>query len=249
MIRRQTRHTATGRRSHGPSPTRAASGVARRTPLASALAVLPYIGAIGALLYGVLRLAFVFFYLQLRATPEEVGFGYAEVLASQTVGAGWLVVLLALPLFALGLLLDAARTHRTAAAPGGQPATPPGSRMGQIARWSVVTSTVLVLVGLPVVAWTAGGDAAQGYTVRNVYLLGTIPLPVLAVQAVPARVSWTSDPPEATRTLEDRQCLLYLGQADGVSVFYDVASQQSLRLPAHAITVTLENTTGVPQGC
>ena len=32
----------------------------------------PLLGIVGVTLYGVLRLAYVFFYMQLRATPQEV---------------------------------------------------------------------------------------------------------------------------------------------------------------------------------
>jgi hypothetical protein len=56
----------------------------------------PLIGVIAAALYGVLRLAYLFFYLRLRASPDEVGYGYSQVLADELIGAIELVVLVAL---------------------------------------------------------------------------------------------------------------------------------------------------------
>jgi hypothetical protein len=211
----------------------------------------PLLGAVGAALYGVLRLSYVFFYLQLRATPEEVGYGYVEVLAGQLVGAVELVLILAVLLLIVGACVKGAVVLWSRR-------TPTTRRSGTAWRrdwWarstlrSTAAATLIVLVGLPVIAWSAGADAAQGFTVRNVYLLGTIRLPVLAVQAVPARIQWTASPPEAARGLEERQCLLYLGTAAGTAVFFDVATRESVRVPAGQVAITLQNTTAVPQGC
>src|SRR5690349_2774750 len=39
----------------------------------------PLVGVIGAALYAVLRVAYLAFYLRLRTTPEEVGYGYSQI--------------------------------------------------------------------------------------------------------------------------------------------------------------------------
>jgi hypothetical protein len=107
----------------------------------------------------------------------------------------------------------------------------------------------IVLVGLPVLGWLEGEQAANGYAVRKVYPAGTIRLPVLAVQAVPAEVAWASPPGSGAPNISGRPCLLYLGQADGTSVFYDVQSHGSLLLPTADIVISLQDTTTVPIGC
>src|SRR5262249_48355469 len=56
---------------------------------------LPALGVLGLFLYGVLRLAYVFFYLRLRTTPEEVGYDYLRILAESIAGLVELVVLCA----------------------------------------------------------------------------------------------------------------------------------------------------------
>jgi hypothetical protein len=214
----------------------------------------PLAGVTGAALYGVLRLAYVFFYLWLRATPDEVGYGYSQVLSDELIGAIELVVLIAALIWIAGSAINilvplaqrATGKYRSEAA---------GIHLlgklkaQKIAAWSLAIAVPIVLVGLPVLGWLEGAQAANGYAVRNVYLAGTIRLPVLAVQAVPAEVAWASPPGSGEANISGRPCLLYLGQADGTSVFYDVHSQESLRLPTADITVSLENTTTVPIGC
>jgi hypothetical protein len=212
-----------------------------------------YIAAVGAVLYGVLRLSYVFFYVHLRATPEEAGYGYAEVLANQLVGAVWLVLIISVPVTLLIWVVRLASSRRKVRTTTPGPAqSAPGTALRSLRRtalWSTSVTTLAVLLGLPVIAWSAGTDAAQGLAVRSMYLLGTLPVPILAVQAVPAHVTWEGIQSEAARTLESRQCLLYLGRADGTAVFYDVQSRESLRLPTEHIIIALDFTTGVPLGC
>jgi hypothetical protein len=240
-----------GRRSLVDSPLRYSGTTAEQSALAQlasgARLLLPFVGVMGAVLYAVLRLAYLFFYLQLRATPEEVGYGYAEVLASQLIGAIELVVLLGIAFWIASLGLRG--MWRLAARRQG-PATAferavhlSAVRLGMRCT---VAAVVLVLVGLPVLAWNEGADAAQGFTVRNVYLYGTIRLPVLAVQAVPVTVSVLRS---VQTDIATRPCLLYLGQANGNTVFYDVRSQESLRIPSGEIAIALQDTISVPVGC
>jgi hypothetical protein len=206
-----------------------------------AKSLLPFLGLIGGVLYAVLRIAYVSFYLQLRATPEEVGYGYASILASQLVGAIDLVVVIMLLL----LIVDEAWGHIRRFVWHEER---PNWRVRLLSRgrrylWPAVG---LVFLGLPFLAWQEGADAAQGFTVRNVYLYGTSRLPVLAVQAVPATViSLGADGTD----LAARPCLMFLGSADGTTVFYDVRSRESLRVPSASILITLQDTPSVPIGC
>jgi hypothetical protein len=214
----------------------------------------PLVGVAGAALYGVLRLAYVFFYLWLRATPDEVGYGYSQVLSDELVGAVELVVLVAALIWVvwsaasafLSLVRRAARKRRVE-----QFHAFSTSKARRIAVWSLAIAVPVVLALLPVLGWQEGQQAYSGYSVRNVYLAGTIRLPVLAVQAVPAEVAWASPPApgEPDISASARPCLLYLGQADGTSVFYDVHSQESLRLPTADIVISLEDWMTVPSRC
>jgi hypothetical protein len=214
----------------------------------------PLAGVTGAALYGVLRLAYVFFYLWLRATPDEVGYGYSQVLSDELIGAIELVVLIAVLIWIAGFAISiiAQLAQRAAGKYGSKVAEihfVNKLKAKKIAAWSLAIAVPIVLVGLPLLGWLEGEQAANGYAVRNVYLAGTIRLPVLAVQAVPAEVAWVSSPGSGGLNISGRPCLLYLGQADGTSVFYDVHSRESLRLPTDDIVVSLEDTITVPIGC
>ena len=212
----------------------------------------PLAGLLGAALYGVLRLSYVFFYLQLRATPEEVGYGYVEILAGQLVGALELVVLVSVLFFCAALLLRGGRRLAShLMGPKRSSAFRP-ARANDLVPLAVRSSAIAlgtVLFGLPIVAWAQGSAAVQGFTVRNVYLAGSIRLPVLAVAAVPAVVTEISAEPGRPTTIGGRPCLLYLGSANGQAVFYDVASHESLRIPTSSIMIALQNTESVPHGC
>lgn len=209
----------------------------------------PLLGVTGAALYGVLRLAYVFFYLQLRATPEEVGYGYLEVLSSQLIGAIELVLFATIIIFAVGVAIHAIHRASRRVGPRRTGLRPWRQTLARIAIRAASIAVVLVLVGLPALGWVQGAKAKSGYTVRNVYVLHTVRLPVLAVQAVPASVAWAADTPPGLLDISERRCLLYLGQAAGTAVFYDVSTGESIRIPTSLIVISLQNTFEVPLDC
>ncbi|GAA4945978.1 hypothetical protein [Actinoplanes utahensis] len=203
----------------------------------------PLLTVAGVLLYGVLRLAYVTFYMQLRATPQEVGYGYVEILSSQLIGTVELVLVVAVLLFGpavavrggYGLFRPLRRPWREAAA--------------RLAAQCALAAVALVLTLLPVAAWLAGTEARKGYLVRNVYLAYLPRIPVLAVQAVPASAAWSAEHPDRLLNLMDRRCLLYLGQNPVTTVFYDVKTRDSLRVPTAQIIVQIKNRRSVPVDC
>jgi hypothetical protein len=211
----------------------------------------PLAGLIGAALYVVLRLSYVFFYLQLRATPEAVGYGYVEILAGQLVRALELVVVVSALFFCAALLLRVALLQMARLRGRGRTRfrTTPISGLPSFAVRTSAVALGIVLFGLPIVAWAHGSVAVQGFTVRNVYLAGSIPLPVLAVAAVPVVVTEVGAESGRQATIGNRPCLLYLGSANGQAVFYDVVSHESSRIPTSSIVIALQNTESVPDGC
>ena len=211
----------------------------------------PLLGLIGAVLYGVLRLSYMFFYLQLRTTPEEVGYGYAEILATQLVGAIELVLIFAVLIFVSVITFHYVRGRVPTlgrAGGGSVPLKPSRVNVWRLGRRSAVAAVLVVVVLLPTFAWLMGAEAKKGYAVRNVYPRGMIALPILAVQAVPARVSPVSDSGPAALFAE-RECLLYLGSNDGTAVFYDVSTGESIRLPSSAVSIVLPFWSRVKHGC
>lgn len=209
----------------------------------------PASGLAAAVIYGVLRLSYALFYQPLRATPEEVGYGYVEILAGQLIGAVELTLVVWAVSFGIGMLWRAARRRWGLHLRGGpRPRADEDGRrtVGGTAVRSGLVALGLVTVLLPVIAREMGAIAAtEGETMRNIHLVGSN-IPVLPVTAVPARV--TALNPEAG-DLEGRACLLYLGAAAGVSVFFDVRTKEGLRVPSTAVVVHLFNSEGVDTTC
>jgi hypothetical protein len=68
-------------------------------------------------------------------------------------------------------------------------------------------------------------------------------------QAVRCRQCARSGDTNKPFPLANRECLLYLGEANGISVFYDVRSAESVRPPSADVTVVLRYTFFVPDMC
>lgn len=208
----------------------------------------PLLGVVGALLFGALRLAYVFFYLQLHATPQEVGYGYLEILGGQLPGTAELTMLLTMVMVVACLGIGALR-HAIAGRWRAMVSLPERKALLRLTLRCALASLAVVLACLPMLAWTFGTEAKHGYAVRNIYLKIAGRLPVLAVQAVPADVTWTKPRSPGEPDPGSRRCLLYLGHAAGTTVFYDVASGDSLRIPTAEIVLTIPKAESVRSEC
>jgi hypothetical protein len=214
----------------------------------------PALTVLAAVEYALLRVAYFLFYLALRTTPEEVGYGYARILSESVVGAFELVLLVFCPLFVAAALLHGASKiwsrrrwpRRTRSRKERKIST---VSLRQIARHIFVVSIVVITVTLPLLGLLEGKVASSGRTVRNVHFLLIPRLPVLSVQAAVARVDWVNPASDEHTNLSNQRCLLYLGEADGIDVFYDVRLQQSLRVPAASVFLSLLSATRVPENC
>jgi hypothetical protein len=109
-----------------------------------------------------------------------------------------------------------------------------GSERRPLRTVTLTGAVVLTVVGLGVCltirADRAGTAAARGTPTDGVHLLG---IPLLDVRAESATVSWVggSSKPGAFTS-----CLVYLGRAESVAVFYDVPGKHPLRLPSGNVT-------------
>jgi hypothetical protein len=209
--------------------------------------VAPLLGLVGTVLFGVLRLAYTFFYQQLRATPQEVGYGYEEILSGQLFGTLELALLLTTALVA-GAHLARALRHAQAGRWSDAVALPRRRDLTQLGRRYAIIALAAILIVLPALAYLSGAAATEGYAIRNMYLISRA-LPVLAVQASPAEVTWTVAQHPGMTDLLSLHCLLYLGQANGTAVFYDVKTRDSLHLPTAQIQITLPLINKVDDAC
>jgi hypothetical protein len=209
--------------SAAPSSTPAGNGPGLQSWIKLAADAVPLVSVAGLLSYAALRIAYLAFYLRLGTTPEEVGYGYSQILGGTLVGVVWLVVLVA-PLFFLArwgvasvasllliarrLVLADQRVKRLARRAGARIWGPWIRRaigslslgelrrrdLRQVFRRCVYLGALVVLVLLPYVAWVEGGLAARGLTVRQLSLsFGPPVISFLAVQAESAQVHWVGD--------------------------------------------------------
>ena len=113
----------------------------------------------------------------------------------------------------------------------------------------LATLIVVTLYWIPHTASDAGKRPLRGESVDAV-TLGKLAwfslltghqlaeVPVLAVRAAPATVTWTAgNVPDGLRN--PAICLMYLGQTDGTTVLYDWRVKHSIRVPTNIVVVTL----------
>ena len=185
---------------------------------------------IGALAYFVSRAAQTSLYSKFGLEPEDVGLGYAETLSRAAWG------LLALTVVVGSIALAWVRPWRYDE-PGGKP-----QRIGPFARWvlgSALCSIAVLAVWMPFVYDLKAKDIEDGKPLRppglsTAYRLVTNPL---GLRALPVHVSWID---ETHPAYDFRNEVEYLGRADGIAVFFDPTSQQTVRVPESDIVIERE---------
>jgi hypothetical protein len=109
-----------------------------------------------------------------------------------------------------------------------------------------ILSVPVLLVMVPIAAspWLPFERVTMGNASRLGYVLGTS-----ADFTSFLDVAWVSGDSERSLPLKGRDCLMYLGQANGTSVFYDARTRESVRLPSGNIVVSFRYTFFVPDSC
>jgi hypothetical protein len=202
-----------------------------------------------AVAYVALRLAYTRFYDTLGVAPEDLGLGKVDLL----VRSAGLVVLFALAgflllevaAFAAGLITVALVFFKgirqdTKKTEQGTPVAVPRRRPAWAARWwkvGAAISVALVVVLITALAPRAARFVEQGKAYRD----WTLPW-----RADPATVRWLRQPP-AGDPLNGR-CVMYLGQANGIAVLYDVRYRRVVRVPSSEVVILIETSADSCQG-
>jgi hypothetical protein len=111
-------------------------------------------------------------------------------------------------------------------------------------RWWRRSIIMVFLLTMAVVVLTLVGDAQRGAArvQRGEAWRSTFGgAPFTSMEARPATVVWASSTPPSGLELGDDHCLLYLGQSNGITVFYDAGAQRSIRLPSGNVIVSVRN--------
>jgi hypothetical protein len=220
-------------------------GAGRGRPPRDLLGYLPVIiVASGLLMYAYLSICYDVFYGSLGVDPNDVGLSYTGTLARSSGFAITVTVLLAS--FFIGAWMGWRRRRYLRGAPRFVP-PPPRSFIAALGTFLVVSLIVFLPFSIPLNrAEDAATDVKAGKPVGPVRtpLEG---LPVLAIHADPATVEPAGKPGDspAAERLRGRR-LLYLGQASGTVVFYDVAAQQVVYVPPGSVILHVANCRGKP---
>jgi hypothetical protein len=92
-----------------------------------------------------------------------------------------------------------------------------------------------LLVTTPLYAWRLGRSVQHGESVRG--LSSTIP--ILTLRAELSDVALSDGKPAPWFTAISGHCLMYLGQANNVTMLYDVQTHSSIRAPSSTVIVTV----------
>ncbi len=194
---------------------------------------LPAVSVIGLLMYGLLRQLYAHFYGSLGASPEEVGLGYSETLALSGIGIVWVLVL---PPTLAVLAMTLIRGKRRLALREGATliAVPLAFAMLAIGAFFLISGT-----------WQATTRAYDGQGVTSVNIG---PMQVLGLRAEPATVIWIAGTPPSDPAFVSGACLLYLGQASGISVFFDPGPPEvrTIRVQSSDVLVIVARAAGSP---
>jgi hypothetical protein len=222
----------------------------------------------GIIWYAFLSVTYNQFYEPLGINPSDVGLNYASVLAN-SVGAALIVVVpvilmilvftlvaLILPWLFLLLLRVSHRLRWRRINPGSYYE---GLRYRTVRRelftrlfgillaiMAILTSAIIVYQ-IPVRAGNEADLVRGGEAVGPLHFYNS-PFPVLGIHADPVvsiRPATTNKTGEssAVETLQPGR-LLYMGQANGMVVFYDSISKQAIYVPASSIVLTVRSSTG-----
>jgi hypothetical protein len=228
----------------------------------------------GVIWYAFLSITYNQFYEPLGINPSDVGLNYASVLANSAGAAlilvvpvivmilsftvvtlllPWLLLLLAL----LGRLLWRRLERIPAPYVGVRRFTRIRYRsyrqriftriFGVLLAIMAISTTAIIIYQIPIRAGSEADIVKSGGVVGPLHFFNS-PFPVLGIHADPVvsiRPATTNKTGEssAVETLQPGR-LLYMGQANGMVVFYDSVAKQATYVPASSIVLTVKSNAG-----
>jgi hypothetical protein len=143
----------------------------------------------------------------------------------------------------LGALFELGERVRNpfAAQPGSEPRAP-GVGKPERDRTRLVLLLVLALTALVAVSLLVAEAVRAPRAARAAKEGGeVVGFPFTAWRAQHATISWLGPTPPASLADLQEHCLMYLGQANGIAVLYDVDSAATLRVPTGDLIVSVDD--------
>lgn len=199
------------------------------------------VAALTALAYGVLRTAYVQFYSAFRILPEQAGVDKSDLLSQALIGPLVLLVLISSAIFLMWHFFISRRVDR-------QPNT-----VALLAA-SLLIGLIGTFIWMSVLADSSAHSVVWHHESLLTRYLGVaghdFSLPLLEVEAVPARIEWVGASPEPDILRTGAECLAYLGETEDTIVVYDEADGRTVFLPKSDAVVELHtHASRLPADC
>jgi hypothetical protein len=187
---------------------------------------LPALTLTGAALYIVLRESYVIFYSRFGVDPEDVGLGYVQVLTQVATGS----------LLILAFIVSQAVAYFWLYKRDPQESSTGRTRFLILGQ---VLGMVLLIIALSFsTAFRLSSHVRSGSAIAPTgFDLSAFVNNILAVRVPQVQVYWADERATSAARWSGARSLMYLGQASGVSVFYDPARRETLRLPSGSVVV------------
>jgi hypothetical protein len=202
----------------------------------------PFAPIVVAVIYAVQRTYSTWFYSRLGTSRAEVGLGNFDGLIEGVVAFILAYLVANVVVFVGGMALvrrqvllsvqdfRAARARRRNVDPPPPPAKASERTTRRVLIGLTAVFTVFFFVAVPVRGVIRDSDAAKrGENVRG--------FPTVSWTAIRSGVIWLDEPPPALAAIGEH-CLMYLGAAGGVTVFYDVDERHPVRVPTSRMALT-----------
>lgn len=178
---------------------------------------------LGLSLYTILRFSYSKFYAELGTAPEEVGLGYEDILSRSA--AGVVLFLLAFGIVFGLLFLFGIVFSRLSLRPWMR-------RRWRRVFWTLAVVAVLAAgVSYTLVADSLADRVRKGNSVLVTQWAGW--------RAQPAHIIWTSEAPESGN--RGYESLIFLGESNGISVFYEHNQGEIFRIPSSSVIVVVRS--------
>jgi hypothetical protein len=203
----------------------------------------PFLTLLGALWYALTTVSFSAFYVELGLTPSEVGITYADTLvravaALPVLVLAWAFFFVLFTAFSVAWAGVAAGWRQRNKPDREPPLVAERDYRRRLAAYGLGTVIFALFLAWPELSRDLAGEVKDGEAVTPGFLSWTNPL---GLRAQPARIIWLEgSPPTGLEGLAGEP-LLYLGQASGMLVLFNPATDQALRVPSGAVVLSVSD--------
>lgn len=204
---------------------------------------LPFLTLLGILWYALTTVSFSAFYGELGLTPSEVGITYADTLVRAVAALpilvlAWAFIFFIFIVFSVAWEAVAVGRRQLRDKNHEHPLVAEKNHRRRLAVFGLGTVIFALFLAWPALSRDLADEVKDGEAVTPGFLSWTNPL---RLRAQPARIKWLEgSPPTGLEGLAGEP-LLYLGQASGMLVLFNPATDQALRVPSGTVVLSVSD--------